>query len=52
MLKITLTFLILILANLTVADAQGESKCFQNESLQGRSVVALRISTPKLQNKK
>jgi hypothetical protein len=36
--KITLTFLILTLASYA-AFAQAESKCFQNESLQGRSVV-------------
>lgn len=36
--KITLTFLILTLASYA-AFAQGERKCFQNESLQGRSVV-------------
>ena len=38
MMKIPLTFLILTLASFTAALAQ-ERKCFQNESLQGRSVV-------------
>lgn len=41
MLKITLTILILILANFA-AFAQSRSKCFQNESLQGKSIVNFR----------
>ena len=47
MLKILLTFLILTSASFT-AFAQSESKCFQNETLQGRSVVNFTTNGQKL----
>ena len=48
MMKITLTFLILILASFAALGQQGESKCFLNKSLQGDNSITFEVKGNKI----